>query len=141
VVNYETQDFVQEVKRLTDRRGVEVVFEHVGKRTWEGSILSAALGGRIVTVGATTGYDPPTDLRHVFYRQLSVLGSTMGTAGELVQVLRHVAERRLRPVIDRGRAVSDLSTGMRRDFCRARRAFPLRAPAPPATSSRPSAIS
>jgi NADPH:quinone reductase-like Zn-dependent oxidoreductase len=101
VVNYETQDFVQEVKRLTDRKGVEVVFEHVGKKTWEGSILSAAVGGRIVTVGATTGYDPPTDLRHVFYRQLSILGSTMGTAGELVQVLRFVAERRLRPVIDR----------------------------------------
>jgi NADPH:quinone reductase-like Zn-dependent oxidoreductase len=101
VVNYETHDFVQEVKRLTDRKGVEVVFEHVGKKTWEGSILSAAVGGRIVTVGATTGYDPPTDLRHVFYRQLSILGSTMGTAGELVQVLRFVAERRLRPVIDR----------------------------------------
>src|SRR5574338_487484 len=79
-VNYETQDFVKEVKRLTDRRGVEVVFEHVGKKTWEGSILSAALGGRIVTVGATTGYDPLTDLRHVFYPQLSILGSTMGTA-------------------------------------------------------------
>ena len=101
VVNYETQDFVKEVKRLTERRGVEVIFEHVGKKTWEGSILSAALGGRIVTVGATTGYDPPTDLRHVFYRQLSVLGSTMGTAGELLEVLRFVSEGKLRPVVDR----------------------------------------
>lgn len=100
-VNYETGDFVQEVRRLTDRRGVDVVFEHVGKRTWEGSILSAALGGRIVTVGATTGYDPTTDLRHVFYRQISVLGSTMGTAGDLLEVMRFVAEGKLRPVVDR----------------------------------------
>jgi NADPH:quinone reductase-like Zn-dependent oxidoreductase len=100
-VNYETQDFVKEVKRLTGRRGVEVVFEHVGKKTWEGSIQAAAIGGRIVTVGATTGHDPQTDLRHVFYRQLSILGSTMGTAGELAQVLRFVEEGKLRPVLDR----------------------------------------
>ncbi|HEY6099844.1 MAG TPA: zinc-binding dehydrogenase, partial [Anaeromyxobacter sp.] len=73
VVNYETRDFVQEVRRLTDKKGVEVVFEHVGKKTWEQSILAAAIGGRIVTVGATTGYDPLTDLRHVFFRQLSIL--------------------------------------------------------------------
>lgn len=101
VVNYETQDFLKEVKRLTDRKGVEVVFEHVGKKTWEKSILAAAVGGRITTVGATTGYDPPTDLRHVFFRQLSILGSTMGTAGDLVEVLRFVGEGRLRPVVDR----------------------------------------
>ncbi len=101
VVNYETQDFVQEAKRLTDRRGVDVVLEHVGKRTWEGSILAVGIGGRIVTVGATTGFDPPTDLRHVFFRQLSILGSTMGTAGDLLEVLRFVGEGRLRPVVDR----------------------------------------
>ncbi|ACL66362.1 Alcohol dehydrogenase zinc-binding domain protein [Anaeromyxobacter dehalogenans 2CP-1] len=101
VVNYEAKDFVQEVKRLTQRRGVDVVFEHVGRKTWEGSILACAPGGRIVTVGATTGYDPPTDLRHVFYRQLSILGSTMGTSGELLEVLRFVGEGRLRPVVDR----------------------------------------
>jgi NADPH:quinone reductase-like Zn-dependent oxidoreductase len=107
-VNYESQDFVKEVKRLTERRGVEVIFEHVGKKTWEGSILSAALGGRIVTVGATTGYDPPTDLRHVFYRQLSILGSTMGTAGELAEVLRFVSEGKLRPVVDRVLPLEDV---------------------------------
>jgi NADPH:quinone reductase-like Zn-dependent oxidoreductase len=101
VVNYETQDLVQEVKRLTDRKGVEVVFEHVGKKTWEKSILAAGVGGRIVTVGATTGHDPLTDLRHVFFRQLSILGSTMGTAGELAQVLRFVEAGKLRPVVDR----------------------------------------
>lgn len=101
LVNYEEQDFAQEVRKLTDRKGVEVVFEHVGKTTWERSLLAAGIGGRIVTVGATTGYDPPTDLRHVFFRQLSVLGSTMGTAADLLAVLRFVGEGRLRPVVDR----------------------------------------
>lgn len=111
VVNYETQDFVQEVRRLTDKRGVEVVFEHVGKKTWEKSILSAGIGGRIVTVGATTGYDPLTDLRHVFFRQLSILGSTMGTAADLVQVLRFVGEGKLRPVVDRTLPLADARQG------------------------------
>jgi NADPH:quinone reductase-like Zn-dependent oxidoreductase len=111
VVNYETQDFVQEVRRLTDKRGVEVVFEHVGKKTWEKSILSAGIGGRIVTVGATTGYDPLTDLRHVFFRQLSILGSTMGTAADLVQVLRYVGEGKLRPVVDRTMPLADAVKG------------------------------
>jgi NADPH:quinone reductase-like Zn-dependent oxidoreductase len=101
LVNYEKQDFAAEVRKLTERKGVEVVFEHVGKTTWEKSLLAAGIGGRIVTVGATTGYDPPTDLRHVFFRQLSILGSTMGTAGDLVEVLRFVGEGRLRPVVDR----------------------------------------
>jgi NADPH:quinone reductase-like Zn-dependent oxidoreductase len=101
VVNYETGSFVDAVKKLTGRRGVDVVFEHVGKKTWEGSILAAAIGGRIVTVGATTGHDPLTDLRHVFYRQLSVLGSTMGTVAELAQVLRLAEEGKLRAVVDR----------------------------------------
>jgi len=52
-------------------------------------------------VGATTGYDPPTDLRHVFFRQLSILGSTMGTGGELLEVLRFVGEGKLKPVVDK----------------------------------------
>jgi NADPH:quinone reductase-like Zn-dependent oxidoreductase len=101
VVNYETQDFVQETRRLTDKKGVDVVFEHVGKKTWEKSILAVGIGGRITIVGATTGYDPPTDLRHVFFRQISILGSTMGTAADLIEVLRFVGEGKLRPVVDR----------------------------------------
>jgi NADPH:quinone reductase-like Zn-dependent oxidoreductase len=101
VVNYETHDFVQEVRRLTGKRGVDVVFEHVGKKTWEGSIRAVTVGGRIVTVGATTGADPVTDLRHVFFRQLEILGSTMGTGAELLEVLRFIGEGKLRPVVDR----------------------------------------
>jgi NADPH:quinone reductase-like Zn-dependent oxidoreductase len=112
VVNYEKQDLVQEVRRLTEKKGVEVVFEHVGKSTWEKSILAAGIGGRIVTVGATTGHDPLTDLRHVFFRQLSILGSTMGTAGELAQVLRFVGEGKLRPVVDRVLPLAEALAGM-----------------------------
>jgi NADPH:quinone reductase-like Zn-dependent oxidoreductase len=108
VVNYEIGSFVDAVKRLTGRRGVDVVFEHVGKKTWEGSIQAVTVGGRIVTVGATTGHDPLTDLRHVFFRQLSVLGSTMGTPGELAQVLRFVEEGKLRPVLDRVLPLSEV---------------------------------
>ncbi len=111
VVNYETQDFVKEVKRLTERKGVEVVFEHVGKKTWEQSILATAIGGRITTVGATTGYDPLTDLRHVFFRQISILGSTMGTAGDLLQVLRFVGEGKLNPVVDRVLPLAEVRKG------------------------------
>jgi NADPH:quinone reductase-like Zn-dependent oxidoreductase len=111
VINYEKQDFLAEVKRLTAKKGVEVVFEHVGKTTWEKSLLAAGIGGRIVTVGATTGHDPLTDLRHVFFRQLSILGSTMGTAAELLQVLAFVEQGRLKPVVDRVMPLSEVRAG------------------------------
>src|SRR3990172_949019 len=100
-VNYSRQDFLTEVRRITGKRGVDVLFEHVGKATWEKSLLALARGGRLVTVGATTGYDPPTDLRHVVYRSLSLLGSTMGSKGELFDVLALVEQGKLKPVLDR----------------------------------------
>jgi NADPH:quinone reductase-like Zn-dependent oxidoreductase len=100
-VDYRREDFVARVKALTGRRGADVVLEHTGKDTWEGSLLAAAPGGRVVTVGATSGHDATTDLRHVFYRRLSVLGSTMGSKGDLFEVLKLVEEGKLRPVLDR----------------------------------------
>jgi len=100
-INHAGQDLVAEVKRLTGKRGVDVVFEHVGQATWKQSILCAAKGGRIVTCGATTGWAAETDLRHVFFRQLSILGSTMGSKAVLFDVIEHVKAGRLRPVVDR----------------------------------------
>lgn len=100
-VNYEAGDFLRAVKEATGRRGVDVVFEHTGKVTFERSLAALALGGRVVTVGTTSGWDPRIDLRHVFVRQLSIIGSTMGSRGELVEVVRHVEAGRLRPVVDR----------------------------------------
>src|SRR5918998_1923496 len=77
VVNYTNADWPREVRRLTAKRGVDVVFEHTGAETWPGSIQSLAKNGRVVTCGATSGFDARTDLRQVFYRHLTVLGSFM----------------------------------------------------------------
>ncbi len=101
VINYTTQDFVKETKRLTDKKGADLVIEHVGGEVMAKSVLAAAWGGRIVTCGATTGFTPEIDLRHVFFRQVEILGSTMGPKGDLFQILRHVEEKKLRPVVDR----------------------------------------
>jgi len=90
----------KEVKRLTDRRGVDVVMEHVGAATWQESVASLAVGGRLVTCGATTGYDGKIDLRYLFSRHISILGSYMGSKGELYPVLDLVASGRVKPVID-----------------------------------------
>jgi NADPH:quinone reductase-like Zn-dependent oxidoreductase len=100
-INYATHDFAAEVRRLTDKKGVEIVFEHTGQDTWAKSILAVARGGRIVTCGATSGYEAMTDLRHVFSRQIRILGSYMGRRAELFEVLRWVEKGRLVPVVDR----------------------------------------
>jgi NADPH:quinone reductase-like Zn-dependent oxidoreductase len=101
VVNYATQDFVAEVKKLTGKRGADAVVEHVGGEVMTKSVLATAAGGRIVTCGATTGFTPAIDLRHVFFRQIEILGSTMGPKGSLFTILDHVAAGRLQPVVDR----------------------------------------
>jgi NADPH:quinone reductase-like Zn-dependent oxidoreductase len=100
-INHKTQKIREEVRRITGKRGVDVVFEHVGTATWEDSIASLALAGRLVTCGATTGYDAKIDLRFLFSRQLSLIGSYMGTKNELRTVLKLVAGGKLKPVIDR----------------------------------------
>jgi len=101
VIDHAQQKISDEVRRLTGKRGVDVVFEHVGTATWDQSILSLATGGRLVTCGATTGFAAQLDLRYLFARQLSLLGSYMGSRAELYTVLKLVGEKRLRPVIDR----------------------------------------
>ena len=101
IINYTEKDFAIEVRRLTSKRGVEVVFEHTGTATWEKSVLSLSANGRLVTCGATSGYQAQLDLRHVFARHLNVLGSYMGAKHELLEVLKFFATGQLRPVIDR----------------------------------------
>lgn len=101
VINYSKSDFLEEVKRITQKRMVDVVFEHVGTATFEKSIACLPYGGRLVTCGATTGYDASVDLRVLFYKRLSLLGSTMGSKGDLFRILQLVEEGRLRPVLDR----------------------------------------
>ncbi|HXX65726.1 MAG TPA: zinc-binding dehydrogenase [Polyangiaceae bacterium] len=101
VVNYATHDFAVEARRLTGKRGVDLVIEHIGGEVMAKSILAVTNGGRIVTCGATSGYVAPIDLRHVFFRQIAILGSTMGPKSALFAILDHVAAGRLRPVVDR----------------------------------------
>jgi len=107
VIQHNKQSIVEEVKRLTDRRGVDVVFEHVGAATWEMSVASLAPSGRLVTCGATTGYEARIDLRYLFSRQISLLGSYMGSKGELYAVLKLLGQRKLRAVIDRTLPLSE----------------------------------
>jgi NADPH:quinone reductase-like Zn-dependent oxidoreductase len=101
IINHKTQDLVAEVKRLTAKKGADIIFEHVGAEVWPKLILATARNGRIVTCGATSGWDARTDLRHVFFRQLEILGSTMGPKGDLFPILDHVGAGRLRPVVDK----------------------------------------
>jgi NADPH:quinone reductase-like Zn-dependent oxidoreductase len=101
VIDHYSQDIAAEVKRITGRRGVDVVVEHVGSATWPKSLESLAPAGRLVTCGATSGYSAPLDLRYLFSKQWSLLGSFMGGLGELHQVLKFVFRGLLRPVIDR----------------------------------------
>ena len=100
-INYSREDWPKEVKRLTERRGVDVVVEHTGAATWPGSIASLKNNGRLVTCGATSGYDARTDLRQVFYRHLTLLGSFMGSKAELLEAMKFVAQGKIRAVVDR----------------------------------------
>ena len=101
LINHKTQKIREEVRRITNKRGVDVVFEHVGTATWEDSFASLALAGRLVTCGTTTGYDAKVDLRFLFSRQLSLLGSYMGVKSELHIIMKLVADGRLKPIVDR----------------------------------------
>jgi NADPH:quinone reductase-like Zn-dependent oxidoreductase len=101
LINHKTQKIRDEVRRITNKRGVDIVFEHVGIATWDDSLASLAASGRLVTCGATTGYDAKLDLRFLFSRQLSLLGSYMGTKSELHTVMKLVASGKLRPIVDR----------------------------------------
>jgi NADPH:quinone reductase-like Zn-dependent oxidoreductase len=100
VIDHYRQDIAAEVRAITGKRGVDVVFEHTGQATWDKSVASLAAGGRLVTCGATTGYDARIDLRYLFSKQHSLLGSFMGTMGELHRVLKFVFRGQLKPVID-----------------------------------------
>lgn len=100
VINYQRESVEERIKALTAGRGVDVVVEHVGPQTWDGSVRSLARGGRLVTCGATSGPSVALDLRYVFSRQLALLGSMMGTHAELEAVARLVGEGKLRPVVD-----------------------------------------
>lgn len=98
----------QEVRVLTGNRGADVVVDSVGEATWMQSLKAAAKGGRIVTCGATSGPNPAEEIRLIFWKQLSIIGSTMGSREDWRQVVEAVCVRKLRPVVD---AVMPLAEG------------------------------
>jgi NADPH:quinone reductase-like Zn-dependent oxidoreductase len=100
VLNYSNVDWPKEVRRLTNKKGVDVVFEHTGAATWSGSIASLKTNGRLVTCGATSGYAAETDIRQIFYRHLTILGSFMGSKAELLEAMKFIESGKIRAVVD-----------------------------------------
>jgi NADPH:quinone reductase-like Zn-dependent oxidoreductase len=96
-VNYAEEDFAEVIKEETDGRGVDVVVDHIGEATWDDSLSVAARGGTVVTCGATSGVTPETNIPKVFWKQLDILGSTMGTPGEMDDVMARVFDGTFEP--------------------------------------------
>jgi NADPH:quinone reductase-like Zn-dependent oxidoreductase len=101
VIDHAREDVAKAVRAATAKRGVDVVVDSVGEKTWMSSLRSAAKGGRIVTCGATTGPNPKEEIRLIFWNHLSILGSTMANDREFRAMLAAVAAGRLTPRIDR----------------------------------------
>jgi NADPH:quinone reductase-like Zn-dependent oxidoreductase len=106
-INHATQSVAEEVRRITGRRGVDIVVEHVGQATWDVSLKALARGGRLVTCGATSGPTAETDLRYVFSRRLLIRGTFMGSKATLFEILRLVAAGRFRPIVHETIALHD----------------------------------
>jgi NADPH:quinone reductase-like Zn-dependent oxidoreductase len=100
VINHSQEKIADRIKSLTGGRGVDVVIEHVGPATWEQSVGSLTKGGRLITCGATTGPTVTMDLRYLYVRQSTVMGSFMGTRAELLDAAKWIAAGRIQPVID-----------------------------------------
>jgi NADPH:quinone reductase-like Zn-dependent oxidoreductase len=103
LINYRAKDFVEEIRRLTDKRGVDVVFEHIGGEVFEKSIVALGKGGRLVTCGATSEFNVKLDVRYVYSRHQAIFGSWMGSKAELIEVLKFFGGKnpRLKPVVDK----------------------------------------
>jgi NADPH2:quinone reductase len=114
VLDYRKQDVGKELHAITKKRGVDVIVDCVGEATWMTSLRAAAKGGRIVTCGATSGPNPKEELRLVFWKQLSILGSTMSNDEEFRALLSAVTSGRLRPRLDRTFRFSQAADAYRR---------------------------
>jgi NADPH:quinone reductase-like Zn-dependent oxidoreductase len=101
ILNYREEDWSQKVKEITHKHGVDLIVEHLGGEIFEKSTRLLCKGGRLITCGATTGYQVSLDLRYIFFKQLKILGSTMGSKGELLEVMKHAKSGHLKPVVDR----------------------------------------
>lgn len=114
IVNYRTDRFEGVCRRLTKKRGVDVVFEHVGPDTFPGSMLSMKKGGRLVTCGSTTGIKCEINLNLLYQQQLHLLGSFGCTMANMASVMQKLADGRLKPVIDTMLDKEDVQVGLQR---------------------------
>ncbi|MCK6551360.1 zinc-binding dehydrogenase [Myxococcota bacterium] len=101
VINYAKTKFRSEVRALTNKRGVDVVFEHTGGETFNDSLLSLCVGGKLVTCGATSKFNADIDIRQLFAKHLEIIGHTMGSLAAMIPILEHAAAGRIKPVLDR----------------------------------------
>jgi len=99
-IDHNAEDIQKRVMEITHGTGVDIVFEHVGPATFDKSLRSLKKGGRMVICGSTTGPEVKLDLRYIFSRQLSIMGSIMGTRQELMKITELIGEKKLKPVID-----------------------------------------
>jgi NADPH:quinone reductase-like Zn-dependent oxidoreductase len=113
-INYKNADFAREVRRLTGKRGVDVVVDCVGGDSWIKSLASLAKGGRLVTCGATAGANPRTDIQRIFWNNLTIFGSTLGDRAEFTEVLNFMAASCTQPVIDRVFSLHDAAAAQNR---------------------------
>jgi NADPH2:quinone reductase len=107
-------DVVAAARELTDGAGMDVVVEHIGEATWKSSLQSVRAGGRVTVCGATSGPNPPAMLHRVFWKQLSILGSTMGTREDFAAVYELVASGAARPVVDRVYPIAEVAAAHER---------------------------
>ncbi|HEY6949465.1 MAG TPA: zinc-binding dehydrogenase, partial [Nitrososphaeraceae archaeon] len=99
-VNHRESDWYKKVREITNKQGVDVIFEHIGKSTFPQELSLLKMGGTLVSTGATTGYDSTIDLRYLFFKGINLLGATQGTKAGLQEVIRWVSEGKIRPMID-----------------------------------------
>ena len=99
-VNHRESDWYKKVREITNKQGVDVIFEHIGKSTFPQELSLLKMGGTLVSTGATTGYDSTIDLRYLFFKGINLLGATQGTKAGLEEVIRWVSEGKIRPMID-----------------------------------------
>ncbi|MGD1836182.1 MAG: zinc-binding dehydrogenase [Nitrososphaeraceae archaeon] len=111
VVNHREPDWYKKVRKITNKQGVDIVFEHIGKATFPQEVSLLKMGGTLVATGATTGYDSTLDLRYLFFKGTNLLGSTQGTKSELEEVIYWTGKNKIKPAISTILPFSDMVKG------------------------------